>query len=273
MSTFHPFPRLPIELRLRIWSLTAFPRIVHVKRQCIGEYGEFRLQYMATSTPCPPVVQVCQESRRQAPYRRAFTTGAEPRYIWVNFESDMICNDGSDDLLNLEPHQQDIQRLRLPIDDDLAYDYITIHGDQEFKKFTNIKEIHIAVELQFAGFSIEFLAATVNKCFNGNDDKVKFLDVGSGYMMDASQLRIFSDWKNYYSFDTHGRAHVDTFEGAVRFLRFLGKLALSEMHALDDENAELKQDQQPLERMYIEHSSDYLVLDDYLFPELESTRY
>ncbi|KAL6792965.1 hypothetical protein J3E68DRAFT_451396, partial [Trichoderma sp. SZMC 28012] len=243
MSTFHPFPRLPTELRLRIWSLTAFPRMIHVKRQCVGDHGESRLQYMATSTPCPPVVQVCQESRRHAPYRRAFTTGAEPRYIWVNFESDMIYNDGSHDLLNLEPHQRDIQRLRLPIDDELAYDYITNHGDQEFKQFTNIKEIYIAVDREIAGFSIEFLAAAVNKhkCFNGNDDKVKFLDVGSGYMMDANQLRIFSDWKNYYSFDTHGRANVDTFEGVIRFMRFIGNiLTLSEMHTLDDEMPSLK---------------------------------
>ncbi|OPB46288.1 hypothetical protein A0O28_0064090 [Trichoderma guizhouense] len=248
MSTFHPFPRLPIELRLRIWDLTAFPRMVHVMRQCIDEHGEPGLQYMATSTPCAAVVQVCRESRRHAPYRRAFTTGAEPRYIWVNFESDMICNDDNHDLLNIEPYQQDIQRLRLYIDDELAYDYITVYGDEEFKKFTNIEEIHIAVDLQFAGFSIEFLASTVNKCFNGNDDKVKFLDVGSGYMMDANQLRIFSDWKNYHSFDTHGRANVDTFEGAIRFMRLLGNvLTLSEMHALDDENAKFEEDQQHLE--------------------------
>ncbi|KAJ4859771.1 hypothetical protein T069G_04759 [Trichoderma breve] len=253
MSTFHPFPRLPTELRLRIWSLTAFPRMIHVKRQCVGAYVEFGLQYMATSTPYPAVVQVCQESRQHAPYQRAFTTGANPRYIWVNFESDLICNDDSRDPLNLEPHEQDIQRLRFSINDELAYDYITNYGNQGFKKITNIKEIYIAVDREIAGFSIEFLAATVNKheCFNGNDDKVKFLDVGSGYMMDANQLRIFSDWKNYYSFDTHGRANVDTFEGAVRFLRLLGTiLTLSELHALDDEDTKFKKDQKLLKRKY-----------------------
>ncbi|KAK5991192.1 hypothetical protein PT974_09470 [Cladobotryum mycophilum] len=29
MATFHPFPRLPPELRAHIWSLTAHPRLVH----------------------------------------------------------------------------------------------------------------------------------------------------------------------------------------------------------------------------------------------------
>ncbi|KAK4063916.1 hypothetical protein Trihar35433_8624 [Trichoderma harzianum] len=186
MSIFYPFPRLPLELRIRIWNSTAFPRKVHVKRRWVGRYGEFGLHDMATSTPCPPVVQVCQESRRHAPYQRTFTTGAEPRYIWVNFETDTICNDDSHNALKLAPHEQDIQRLRFSIDGELAYKYLSICGDQQFKNFTSIKEIHIAVDIQFAGFSIEFLADTVNRCFNGNDDKVKFLDAGSGYMMDAN---------------------------------------------------------------------------------------
>jgi hypothetical protein len=30
MSTFHPFPRLPLELRLAIWEMTVEPREVEV---------------------------------------------------------------------------------------------------------------------------------------------------------------------------------------------------------------------------------------------------
>ncbi|KAF3073975.1 hypothetical protein CFAM422_003484 [Trichoderma lentiforme] len=233
MSIFYPFPRLPLELRIRIWNSTAFPR----------RYGEFGLQYTATSTPCPPVVQVCQESRRHAPYQRTFTTGAEPRYIWVNFETDMICNDDSHNALKLAPHEQDIQRLRFSIDDELAYKYLSICGDQEFKNFTNIKEIHIAVDREIAGFSVDFLADTVNRCFNKQDDKVRFLDVGSGYMMNANQIRILSDWRNYHSFDTHGKANVETFEEDMQRIQDLGSiLTLSETHALDDGNAKLEQD-------------------------------
>ncbi|KAK0758105.1 hypothetical protein N5P37_009403 [Trichoderma harzianum] len=241
MSTFHLFPHLPIELRIRIWNSTAFPHMVHVKRRWVSRYGEFGLQYTATSTPCPPVVQVCQESRRHEPYQRAFTTGAEPRYIWVNFETDMICNDDSHNALKLAPHEQDVQRLRFSIDDELAYKYLSICGDQEFKNFANIKEIYIAVDREIAGFSVDLLADTVNRCFNEQDDKVKLIDVGSGYMMNANQVRILSDWRNYYSFDTYGKANVNTFEEDMRRIQDLGSiLTLSEMHALDDEMPSLK---------------------------------
>ncbi|KAL7908159.1 hypothetical protein GGI35DRAFT_55267 [Trichoderma velutinum] len=251
MSTFHPFPRLPIELRIRIWNLTAFPRMVHVKLQSGSRWGNFGLQYTATSTPCPSVVQVCQESRRHAPYQRAFTNGFEPRYIWVNFEIDMICNDNCKSPLTLEPHEQDIQRLRFSIDGEMAYDYFSHCGGRELEKFTNIKEIHLAVDRKIAGFSVDYLADTVNRCFNEHDDKVKFLDVGSGYMMNANQVRISSDWSNYYSFDGYGKANIDTFEEDTWWIEDFGYiLTLSEMHAIDDENAKFD-DQQYLERMYM----------------------
>ncbi|KAL6797510.1 hypothetical protein GGI42DRAFT_356229 [Trichoderma sp. SZMC 28013] len=84
------------------------------------------------------------------------------------------------------------------------------------------------------------------------DDKVKFLDVGSGYMMNANQVSILSDWRNYHSFDTHGKANVDTFEEDMRRIQDFGSiLTFSGMHALDDENGKFKQDQQHQDGMYI----------------------
>ncbi|PTB52869.1 hypothetical protein M431DRAFT_557433 [Trichoderma harzianum CBS 226.95] len=111
MSTFHPFPRLPQELRAHIWSLAAHPRLVHVRwKTNLSEAVE--KVHVVTPTPCPPVMHVCRESRQHAPYRRAFTIGSELRYVWVNFETDMICLQEFY-LKHLESHKLDIQRLRI----------------------------------------------------------------------------------------------------------------------------------------------------------------
>lgn len=111
MSTFHPFPRLPQELRAHIWSLAAHPRLVHLRWKTNFSEAVER-GHVVTLTPCPPVMQVCRESRQHAPYRRAFTIGAERRYFWANFETDIICLQEFY-LKDLESHKLDMQPLRI----------------------------------------------------------------------------------------------------------------------------------------------------------------
>jgi hypothetical protein len=48
------------------------------------------LEYFVSPTPVPAVLQVCYESRIHAPYQKAFALGNTPRYVWANFELDMI---------------------------------------------------------------------------------------------------------------------------------------------------------------------------------------
>ncbi|KAK3324789.1 hypothetical protein B0T19DRAFT_402987 [Cercophora scortea] len=99
MATFHPFPRLPTELRLRIWELTASnPRVVEVR-----ERGRLKSRaFWASPTPVPAVLHTCRESRSlllsptnggRTRFTKAFTYGMQPRHTWVNFAADTIHTD------------------------------------------------------------------------------------------------------------------------------------------------------------------------------------
>ncbi|EHK21673.1 uncharacterized protein TRIVIDRAFT_131867, partial [Trichoderma virens Gv29-8] len=71
--------------------------------------------YFASMIPQAELMHVCRESRQLAPYQKAFFTtlpgDSETRYIWVNFNEDMICLEHHH-LSALDPHADDIQRLR-----------------------------------------------------------------------------------------------------------------------------------------------------------------
>ncbi|KAB2106612.1 hypothetical protein AG0111_0g4801 [Alternaria gaisen] len=71
MSTFHPFPRLPLELQRQIWRCTAEPRTVEVRIECRGP-TQNRLLISSTSVPGP--LQCCRVARDelQRLYQRAF---------------------------------------------------------------------------------------------------------------------------------------------------------------------------------------------------------
>ncbi|KAI1100881.1 hypothetical protein F4804DRAFT_32631 [Jackrogersella minutella] len=92
MATFHPFPRLPTELRVHIWALTARPRTVEVR--VVPDYS-LKAQRLFSPTPVPAIVQTCQEARYSGLYKQAFSevhtaAGEEPRYVWLNFDIDMV---------------------------------------------------------------------------------------------------------------------------------------------------------------------------------------
>lgn len=97
MATFHPFPRLPLELRTMIWQMAVAPRDVKVSEQAdhIQEGGStFRStrRYFKSPTPPPALLHACHESRSICTpfYTKAFTYGAQPRYTWVNYALDTI---------------------------------------------------------------------------------------------------------------------------------------------------------------------------------------
>ncbi|UNI23957.1 hypothetical protein JDV02_009744 [Purpureocillium takamizusanense] len=118
-ATFHPFGRLPFELRARIWTLAVRARIVHVRylsssssnassnttisttttttAKQNGHHGsgggdddDVILLHVLSPTPAPAVLQACHEARNLGLYERAFADGRDPRYVWVNFDVDII---------------------------------------------------------------------------------------------------------------------------------------------------------------------------------------
>jgi len=89
---FHPFPRLPSELRIKIWKYTfPEPRVVPVR------YNRAVQQYTSTSEP-PALLHVCAESRSL--FLDTYTNLIlAPRYksaIFVDFTCDTIFFDHID---------------------------------------------------------------------------------------------------------------------------------------------------------------------------------
>ncbi|KAH7040688.1 uncharacterized protein B0I36DRAFT_357956 [Microdochium trichocladiopsis] len=98
-NAFHAFPRLPLELRCKGWQLAAFPRILTIThRPWQRRQRDPKDDYFFYYDSVPAVLHTCHESRKWAPYVRAFRNvvvlrndgsgGKGARYIWVNFELD-----------------------------------------------------------------------------------------------------------------------------------------------------------------------------------------
>jgi hypothetical protein len=112
MATFHLFPRLPAELRLRVWELTVEPRTVKVEFK--GTYeGSLWFETLHSTTPIPGPLQTCRESRNAELYQRCFSElcahdgdtkkkcrrnggwqDGQRSYVWCNLDIDMIYIDG-----------------------------------------------------------------------------------------------------------------------------------------------------------------------------------
>jgi hypothetical protein len=97
MADFHLFPRLPLELRIRIWKMAVEPREVRVGEQAdiIHEGGRTlrsTRRYFNSPTPAPALLHACHESRYicEPLYTKACVYGSQPRYTWVNYDLDTI---------------------------------------------------------------------------------------------------------------------------------------------------------------------------------------
>jgi len=88
---FHPFPRLPLEIRQQIWELSIAPREVVIVSETIFRHGR-------QASPPPPLLVVSGESRSycQQFYTKAYLLGnsgnpREPvKYSWINFALDEV---------------------------------------------------------------------------------------------------------------------------------------------------------------------------------------
>ncbi|KAF7167904.1 hypothetical protein CNMCM6106_003274 [Aspergillus hiratsukae] len=144
MAAFHLFPRLPFELRARIWELTVEPRTVEVRvKKQHGSWG--KILHVTSSTPVPAVLQACHEARNLRLYRQAFnfSSGVEARYVWVNFEIDTI-SIGDTYFDTIEPAEQRlIRRLTFERENDESFFHFQSH---ELEMFSNLEEIHVICE-------------------------------------------------------------------------------------------------------------------------------
>jgi hypothetical protein len=174
MTTFHPFPRLPLELREQIWKDTVEPRTVDVRRVREGtqRYGQ-----LVSSTPIPAILQSCREARNLGLYERVFfevaavkkfkgnneaeiaverffmpdeqgeegpkevdSPDTEQRYVWLDLDIDMV-DIGASKFCNYESIASAVKRLKFERENGDEYFYRT--ESNELMKFVSVEEIHI----------------------------------------------------------------------------------------------------------------------------------
>ncbi|KAK6821080.1 hypothetical protein PG987_015480 [Apiospora arundinis] len=158
MATFHPFPRLPAELRALVWQMTVEPRVVEInashKRNTLNNQVEpYRL---VSSTPVPAELQTCHEARNLGLYQRHLsefpvalldppsqndTRESVPpeqqrRYIWLNWDIDTIYT-GLEPICEFSPIAHRIKRLRM----ERVWD--TLDESHDLCSLVNVEEIHI----------------------------------------------------------------------------------------------------------------------------------
>ena len=189
--TFHPFIRLPAELRSEIWKLSIEPRIVDVEMRYnqLGEYyprSNNDTPYLVSRTPVPAVLQTCQEARNEGLYLQAFSElaglgNSRRRYVWLALDIDVI-DIGETPFNSFEPVASVIQRLRFERSNSEEYFY---HSEsRDLRIFVNVKEIQIVCADGIAAWH----GATEEHYFPCGSENVFLVGPEEGEMTKATEL-------------------------------------------------------------------------------------
>ncbi|KAL7912394.1 hypothetical protein GGI35DRAFT_440161 [Trichoderma velutinum] len=195
-TTFHPFPRLPPEIRSLIWALAVYPRLLHIRITPKSDTLGNSYNHYASMIPQAELMYVCRESRQLSPYRKAFLTtlpgDSEVQYIWVNFDKDMISLQ-DEKMGRLAPHAADIQRLRFTVPTGSYGEYwadtFTRFPDTNFKMFTALRELHFAISESYTLWGYTNCYGT---CLPEN---VRYVNVHTGFMLTGAQLELVDNWQ------------------------------------------------------------------------------
>ncbi len=197
MATFHPFPRLPFELRARIWELTVEPRAVEVHvlytityvtktvsvRKSRTVERQVAVPRVASSTPVPAPLQTCREARNLGLYQQAFSelSPSEPRYVWLNLEIDMA-SIGTTYFDRFRPVAHLIKRLSFERKNGCESFY---HFEaKEIASFANAKEIHVLCPEGIEAWH----EASKEHYFPCGPENLFFIDLHDGRMMRSIEL-------------------------------------------------------------------------------------
>ncbi|KAF2809811.1 uncharacterized protein BDZ99DRAFT_36873 [Mytilinidion resinicola] len=185
MATFHPFPRLPVELRARIWEMTVEPRTVEIR---LAHAAQPSICHLFSSTPVPATLQACHEARTHGLYQQAFSEiyyqvpsdGAEWRYVWLNLDIDMI-SIGQTSFFVFKSVAPTIKRLKFEREnsDEGFYHW----ESSEIRDFVNVKEIHVVCADGMGAWH----KATYEHYFPCGPENVFYIDPG-GQMMRSIEL-------------------------------------------------------------------------------------
>ena len=181
MATFHPFPRLIPELRAEIWALAIENRVIRVK---LGE-GFY------SPSPVPAVTRVCRESRVYCAYQQGFNVGLSGRYIWVNFDYDIIHVQA----LNLFVlPRESIKSLRVELVDEKGKEineqWMSDYK-HEFSNFLKLETIDLLVPDE-----LRFYAEDIDETYFGNCKKenVRVVSITTGEWIDEGTSAVYWDY-------------------------------------------------------------------------------
>jgi 2EXR family len=148
LTTFHLFPTLPIEIRLKIWSFgLLIPRTVTIscKRGDIIRGTPRAAKSWATDTPSPSLLLVNRESRYEALtiYAPYFTTLSSPCPIYLSFFQDAV--KFADSALPYIPRTPllEIRKMVLQTEDCA---YFWFHNMEILKSMKRLRELEIYAE-------------------------------------------------------------------------------------------------------------------------------
>jgi hypothetical protein len=187
MATFHPFPRLPFELRAWVWRLTVEYRIIDLVEPLLGQDTSLGPRLDGLRPAVPATLQACREARNMKLYsKHTFCGFDQGSYVWINFNIDIFdIGDSplSDDFL--KPVAPLIRRLMFGREAGRSLQDFFKFEREDLDVFVNVEEIYIVcdeisgIEPWFGGSSYDWPCGAEN---------VRLIDVMSGEVITARKL-------------------------------------------------------------------------------------
>ncbi|KFY44470.1 hypothetical protein V495_03421 [Pseudogymnoascus sp. VKM F-4514 (FW-929)] len=146
LSTFHLFPALPVEIRLKIWSLLlSISRDVICTRNIVTTAALNKTKAWGTNTPSPALLHVNRESRYEAlgVYTPYFATASNPRPIYLSLSQDVVRF--ADSLLSHIPYAV-LHEIQHMVTDTKDYAYFGYYHMDTLKSMKKLRELEIYAE-------------------------------------------------------------------------------------------------------------------------------
>ncbi|ORY17403.1 hypothetical protein BCR34DRAFT_610876 [Clohesyomyces aquaticus] len=211
MSNFHYFSRLPPELRIQIWGLATEDRVLRVRKTRDGQDGFW------SPTPIPAVTRASFESREHCSYRKAFIIDLSTRYIWVNYDHDIIQmryrllkNENDNPVW-----REDIRHLRIDLVDEQGFDETEMfyyHYAYVIYNIARLESFDILVGNGLAQWTDFIKESSWRAFFRKN---VRIVDRKTGEWIDEGTSPVYQDYvdTNWGENDHFTRVVEEDYEG------------------------------------------------------------
>jgi hypothetical protein len=202
-ETFHPFPKLPIELRQMIWKLTLKPRIVELQLS-----PNDRCFFSQARTPTG--LRICRDSRDAILpfYPARFGSNFKPARIRFNYELDTLYFD--QDFSPFVFHFLDIlktkdvaeiryialnETLGFDSDDDDAHEIFWHQLEKCMKRFKRMKSCLVVLGLEY-----EVNITLADEFYSDQSKPIEFFDNIPQDLLKRPELGLLNDSRKYFHY-------------------------------------------------------------------------